>query len=699
MSRRPPRLAATLCWALLAAALALGAWRACLRYAGRPQAPLDDAYITLCYARQWAHGRPFTFQAGDGPSTGATSLLHVWLLTPLAAAAGTREAPLLAGLFALHAALLVLALRAAWRLASQSLPPALAHAAALAALVSAHGVWGFFCGLDTGLACLAALWLWERWTAAATDRGRRWWWRPSLVTVFAALTRPELALMAFGAAAASVAVPAVRARQWRRAATGLAVPAAALGLVMLIPALVTGSVLPSSAWAKTGLGVGLLPSGGAVDLGLRYLVDSLKGVWMGVYPGEGGVGMAGTAEAENEVIWAFPPGALVLALVGALPFPTGPRGLGETGGVLWATGWLAVAMVIPAGWHHHRYLIPLFPVFTLLGFAGIARVAEAFPESWRRGGVRLAAGAWLAFALAGVPRGLTWIGRGAEAYGAHHRVMAERLSAEPGGGPVGATDVGVLAYFSGRRILDFKGLTAPRLAAGGLRGWGSLYDVLKSSPPADRPAVAALHAGREDVNAEQAVRAGALRALWSLPHPRMESELVLYACDWGEPGPAPAVKGWALADELDVAEPGAERRHRHTVRRRSPEMRPYNTLQIRTDSVAGRSVGDGGWVTDGAESFEIGAEAGRPLLLLMRTYAPRGSAVDVSVNGAAAVPVTLAPNSDRFQTVLIAQLDGPPVLARNAVTVRCRWPEAREFASYHYWALQPITSSPSPGSR
>ncbi|MFL7794509.1 MAG: hypothetical protein AB8I69_20370, partial [Anaerolineae bacterium] len=47
---------------------------------GRPVAPLDDAYITLQYARQIARGHPYQYNDGDPTTTGMTSPLFGFLM-------------------------------------------------------------------------------------------------------------------------------------------------------------------------------------------------------------------------------------------------------------------------------------------------------------------------------------------------------------------------------------------------------------------------------------------------------------------------------------------------------------------------------------------------------------------------------------------------------------------------------------------
>ncbi|MEK7477335.1 MAG: hypothetical protein AAB152_17065 [Candidatus Coatesbacteria bacterium] len=687
--RRSPYLVAMVAWGLLAVALAGAAWTAVFAYThGRMTAPLDDVYITLAYARNWAHGLPFRFLAGDPPSTGSTSLLYTWLLVPLAAAAGTHEGILLAGLYLLNATILWGTCLVAWRIASRLMEPWLAHASVLAVALCGHVVWGFFCGLDTGLACLAVLLLWDRWSLVAADRTPRWWVMPGVVSIATALTRPEGGIWTMGAALASFG-PASLLRTPRRMLTVMAIVVAAFTAASVFSLAVTGSPVGSSGWAKTAWASPLVPWSAAASGSARYLVDTAKGLWMGSYPSEAEVGTAGNGQSENEVIWAFPPGALLLFVFGCIFLPGGAREVTAVGGAIWSLGWLAAAGLLPVGWHHHRYLIPLFPVFILLSFSGIARVAQAFPEAWRRPLVRGLAGAWIAFELPGLSQSFLFVGHGAESYSAHHRVMAERLAnmAEPGA--VGATDVGILGYFSGRRVIDLKGLTAPWLFPATSYGWGSLYDVFKRMPAAERPRFLALHPGRADTNAEQLQRAGILHERLSIPHPRLDTWFVLFDIAWGEPGPAPTLRGWKLVDELDCGDPGSEAAHGYRVMARSPGGIPFNSLQVRTDSVLNRVIGDGGWVTSGGEAFDVRATAGRPLLVMMRTFAPRGSAVEVACNGVMLGCVNIAPNPDRFQTILVAEQDGSLVKTRNRMTVSCGWPDSSEFASYHYWILQP----------
>ncbi|WP_437590961.1 hypothetical protein [Sorangium sp. So ce1000] len=134
----------------LAASGALGALcvRAILAQAGRPALPLDDAFIHMQYARRLAEGGFFSFVAGDGYSSGATSLLWPLLLAPFHAL-GLHDVSLVYAVWALgfvfHAALAVETARLTRPLAG---PAAAAGAGAMCAGFAAFA-WFAWSGMET----------------------------------------------------------------------------------------------------------------------------------------------------------------------------------------------------------------------------------------------------------------------------------------------------------------------------------------------------------------------------------------------------------------------------------------------------------------------------------------------------------------------------------------------------------------------
>ena len=683
-------------WGVAATLLAAACFASSWWYTrGRFLAPLDDVYIILAYARQLALGEPFRFNHGDPASTGATSMLYTVILSPLAVVGGRHEAVLLAGVIALNAALLWWSCRSAWLIAIRIMEPWLAGAAVLALLASGPIIWAFFCGLDTGLMTALTLALIEVWPTALEERGRRWWHYPAVVSAALAFTRPEGACLVLAGGLTFWWICRSEGRVERGRISAL-IGTGAFAIAMLPPMVITGSALPSSSWAKTAWASPIIPATVALADSARFAVDAVKGIWMGGYPSEATVGWAGGAQAGNEVIYCFPPAALLLFLVGCVPLAGRGRNAVVLGAVLWAVHFAAVSLIMPVGWHHHRYLLPLFPVFTLLSFSGIARISWLFRMTWRRPFARIVVAGWLVFSAPGLLKYLMFSGAGSENYLAHHRQMASLLEELPQPGSVAATDVGILRYFTSRRIVDIKGLTAPWLAPAAMRGWGSLYDEFKSMPEEARPRFAALHPGRPDVDVEQPLRAGLLAERASLPSPRIASDFVLYAFRFAPAGGPPVINGWVVVDELDCALPSSESAHRHRMYMQSRDSVPYSTLKIMADSAQGKVVGDGGWVISGGESFEMRAHPGYPMAILMRTHAPRPSALVVSVNEARFDRVPVGMKADRFQTILIAQAGPGLVKRRNTIRVRCDWPSAREYSCYHYWILQPAASGGQP---
>src|SRR5262249_10777491 len=120
-----------------------------------------DLYLVCQYAKAFAEGPPFRYNAGEAPSTGATSLLHTSLLA-LGHALGARGEGLIAFAILTGAVCFLVSLLLAYRIGL--LLGREREARLAAALVALGGpvVWGYFYGSDTALFMLLSLWLLER---------------------------------------------------------------------------------------------------------------------------------------------------------------------------------------------------------------------------------------------------------------------------------------------------------------------------------------------------------------------------------------------------------------------------------------------------------------------------------------------------------------------------------------------------------
>jgi len=428
----------------------------------------------------------------------------------------------------------------------------------------------------------------------------------------------------------------------------------------------------AGAAGKGGWRAWLIPAGASIVL----VLGKAPAAWLALVGGSGP-----PVDPRTAPLQAFPPGALALAVLGILP----PAPPGRPG---WSHGRLAAAAVdaallllLPPHWVERGEWLPLVPVFILLSFSGLARLAEVAPEPWRHPLPRVLAGAWLVTAAAGLNDAVRTMAREGETCAAQPRLMADRLTALGETGFVITSAPGVLGFHTGWRIED----AAP--------GWARRFDRFKAARSDLKPGYAALSIDDGGQDLAMLRRAGVLRLLWTLPHPRGATAFGLFECHWGPAGLPPAVPGWMVVDEVDCTEPESERTHVYHVTSRTPGAMPAALVEVRRDPVTREPAGDGGWVMGGGERFVISATAGRPLLVLMRTFAPQATSLVPSLNGAVMPPFPVAPDADQFQTILLFSAQGDRVLDRNRIEVTMNRPAGETYASFHYWAMQPATGT------
>jgi hypothetical protein len=571
-------------WPAAVVALALGALLGVtalnLTSRGHPVTlPLDDAYIYLQYARTAADGSPGSYFPGEPRSSGFTSPLWVSLLA--------AEALLLPGPGGLPAAALLLdALAAAltlwlaWRLAERhGAGAAGAWAAPFLCLLAPVWFFGAMNGMETGAAmagCLAAAWVLAGGVPA---------W-----LILTALVRPEGAVLALGV----LAFMGLRRRSSAGVGLGTAIAVAGAALVTLgLPWLLTGR--PATAWTAKALLTEPKPEvRGFYFPRLGYFFA--RALWFGLTGGrpQPPLGVAVDVfrvQAWSAWVWVLFTGG------GALTALAGRRGRGPL--VLWVL--LSAAALTAVAWdaQNYRYLVaayPLLAVAATAGWFGGGRAsgtgAGAGPGAGTRASrslvFRRAVGvlALLVVAAASVSAGrglaaeLIWSYRGAAERLAADQVQTGewiRRNLEPETG-VAAHDVGAIAFYGERPVVDLVGLTTPALAGAYRHGEGALWEALSDLPPDRRPRVAAVVPawmpelarttwfGREIWSAENA---GGRRG-------PVSRNMEIHRLDWGAAGTGPggpadhpavtrtlAALGWREVDAVDVADLASEGAHRY----------------------------------------------------------------------------------------------------------------------------------------
>jgi hypothetical protein len=454
---------------LAAVAIAAGfAGWALYRNDGAPVFPLDDAYIHLQYARGWAQGHPLVYQPGESPGTGATSMLWPLLLAPVAALGPEPLWPAWLWGVALGIFGFVLTADGTYRFLRAEDPADGRRARAGAVFVLGFGplVWTAVSGMEGSLAAgslaqtLASLRA-GPWApvgvgsqGGVTPSARRipaWAW-----AVVLAMLRPEGAFLV-GLIAVSEAVRVHRASGFGslRALWVWVVPLTFGALQPVVNLVLTGRLMGTSGLSKISRA-----TGGQDTFPIWVLWhDLILGGWGEVL-----------AQGFGRVL------PLVLALGLA-------RAMRRDRGMVLVTclmlPMLLLAVSMPVMWHYFRYLHPLTPVAALLAADVVGWLLGRCGELARPVGVVLG----VAWGLGGA----SWadlLARNVSDIRVQHVEMGRWIARHlPVDARIAAGDVGALAWFGGRRLIDLEGIVTPGMQRHASAGEGSLYARLRELRP------------------------------------------------------------------------------------------------------------------------------------------------------------------------------------------------------------------------
>ncbi len=451
-------------WVPLVLATTLLAWRSVggiLDKLGHPGATLDDAYIHFQYARAFAEGHPFRFQAGEPISTGATSFLWPLVLAPFYAIGFKGEAILWPAWGLSFAALGALAYEA------HALARPLAGRAAsigAAAMVLTFG--GFAWCASSGMEVVPFAWLIafatrraSEWAESSEQRTGRSFGVLLLVAMLCPLMRPEGALTSVAIGVIVGIHPLRTTLSVRGLNLGLNVDvsralalafvgAAVLPNVFLL--LLTGSPTSSTAQVKllAGNPYQVLPDAALANA--RMLVGTILDgqVWSAEFLPRGGAPLACLGLAATA--WR---GHVSSRRVRAVMV------------ILLAVSMFVPCLYVTFLWNRLRYLWP-FTTGWIIGLACLARVvatvagrfdarAGTVAGALVTGGIAGMFAVRLEWVLEDVAQSASGIDRQQVALG---RWAKEHL---PSDARVGVNDTGAIAYFGDRKTFDVVGLTTP----------------------------------------------------------------------------------------------------------------------------------------------------------------------------------------------------------------------------------------------
>jgi hypothetical protein len=660
-------------------------------------AQTPDLYVIAQYARAMAEGHPFQYNAGEAPTTGATSVLHTSILA-LAHALGARGEGLVAFavLFgtALYLASILLAHRVATRLAG---PREGLLAGALVAL-GGPVVWAYLYGSDIALFLFLALLLLDRWLA---------FWCEGRATGFAltgalvALARPEGLPIALALGAASLLRPAASRRErllpWVPAASGL--------LLLALLRLVTGYWLGTSVVDKA-----LLPSYGLVqslDVAAKYGVDVVRGLLLGFYPSEAPVGFS-----SGQAAFVFPPLGLVFVLLAAIRPPAEAR--------VPLRVWLAVVAVVFAlvgpnifmGIHFNRYLMWAFPGLLALVAVGLGiatRLVAREDAALDRVLFRTFAGLFVALGLLATARFAAVYAEMAASTWLREIPTAEWIRQHLPPGVAIANGATSIEYLTGHRNVNLHGVTSPRfVGTRPVEREAGYFEALRRLPRSQRPPY--LLVPRSTLKISELVplltdgpplfQTASLGDDFVLFHTRWE------ILDGGsrlyDPETLATVEDLEEVDRLNVCDHEDELAHGYRFRSRRADLVLGGSVEIGDYALptGAVTVADAGRAILGYESFRVHAERGRPLVVVLRSH----SDVEVRVLGAHGglvrrleMPVARLAVEAQGREVARLDLENAPgwnehvfeiaadALGEDATDLRL----SGQYASFSYWFFQP----------
>ena len=656
-----------------------------------------DLYLVAQYARAMAEGHPFRYNAGEAPSTGATSLLHTVVLA-IVHRAGIQGEGLIAAALGLGAVLFVLSIFEAARLGRLLGSDREGDLAAILVGLGGPVVWAFHTGGDIALFLWLGLWLLRAVVSAWPESGVREWVIPAALL---ALTRPEGAPIA----AALALAWALRsgARPWRKALLA-AVPMLVAFLVLLSNRVLTGAWLSTSIADKSL--VANYGGAGAIALVSEYLVDVVRGLLLGFYPSQVPVGFSRG--------WAslyFPPLGLAFVVAASLFVAEERRGALRLWLFVLALLFAFVSPNVFLGVHFNRYILWAFPGLLVLVAAGWGALSRRWGRGAKEEAALFRAGALVFVGLGFLSTTRLAVEYGQLAGGMHLRdgAAARWITHNLPPGVAIANMATSVEYLTGHRNLNLHGVTSPAFFGNRTaEREAGVLEALTRLPVADRPPYLMVSESGRQANAslEQIISGPAVFRTTSLGD---EIEIFPTRYDRLSAAESPrslgaltAVAGRELVDQLNVCDSAAESAHGYSV---STHLGPHrlngNVVSdtYRDGSASSPTVTDAGRAVLGHEAFNLATRPGRDLVLVLRT-APEVAATVLGASGSTRVPLAFTEAAFVLDVCgqTLGKVSAQPAPGWSEIVVRvpasaiqgstCRFELRGRYASFRYWAYQ-----------
>lgn len=660
---------------LAAVIIALWCTGAILERAQSPALALDDSFIHLQFARRLAEGHWFSYTAGAGYSSGATSLLWPLAIAPIMVI-GIDELDIIYVVWmlgcALHAAVALETARVAARLGGRWV----GFAGGMACMCFGAFAWFAYSGMET----IAATWILIRGVRVCAERAepdaerpftfapRASAWAVAITGLCAPLIRPEGAVVSVFAVLVLVREIRGKGALWERVAV-VVLPACGPLVIPTQHRIFTGHSASSTAmvkWLALDPYVDREELIGTTLSNVELLVTDLLngGHWTSLFVPEGmvyplalGLVALGVAAWRLDRPWtaAFV-ALLVLATMGPCTYST----------ILWnrvryiwpfAPGWFVAILVLASevgAFCGRRIDDRAKIVGTVLAFGASAPLLVKLPDA-----VADVATSARAIHLQQVKLGL-WA-----------------REALPADAVIGVNDTGAIAYLSQRTTFDVVGLTTEGEARYWAEGAGSRFEHYERVGAEALPTHFIVYPGWMGMSAvlgdrlfsatvrDQSILGGATKVAFAARYDLLGS------------GASPLVdRGFGeLIDELDISDMQAEAAHRYD---RGDARARFNVARV--DELGEVEMADGGRIQRAEDRFTLAP--GPAAVLAMRVRCKHEVVVYDGSNRLGVAERTIARIPWDEHAIEMPASEHP-----RWVTVRCMKDEHRleRFDSYHYW--------------
>jgi hypothetical protein len=647
-------------------------------------APIDDAYIHLQYASQLGSGHPFQYNTGDPVSTGASSLLYAFVLAA-AHAVGFSGTALLAFAVAFGVVCFTATTVLVCRLGEALVGRVVGVWAGVLTAVSGPLLWGAASGMEVGLTSVlvtGSVLAFVRERASGVFR-----WTPALAALLA-FVRPEGMFFAFALCGAMLWTVG-RAHGFRVARMAWCCLPLLVGVAQYaFYRLATGTFSANGVQSKSHL----------VDRPVFYLGEFVDRTFANVR------GIVDHFNGLNNTDFAFP---FALAFfLGGLCYLLVKRPEWRPLAVAIVVGYALVVVsastLSTALIHELRYFQPFLPLFFVLAATGGYALTRLVPrERERKAALHAVLLVMVLFTVVATPTWAVRLGRQSATIRDTDVSVAAWISEHlPPDAIVGVKDVGAVAYFGQRRVVDTIGLATNGFAEASNNGPGSLYEALRALPEDRRPTHVAVYEPWPGTSMQPFVDAGVFASppLTTFPvrtPPDLNNrrivpftDLEVRRADWtlagsGDRAPVPG----GVRDYLNVGSLSSEESHDYEVRTTQPGWQPYTVLRRQADVV------DSGRVVVGGETFTArGLTPGEDLTIATRVLSSAENRdVRVRIDGRDAGVWRLPESPDAWTT---AQFTVPGELVGSSeVTVeleptRPLLSPYPEYTSFGYWFVQ-----------